>query len=117
MVYGASRSRTPQRTKVCMSRVKFVPSHTPFSYFDDIEHPMAFFTMTNELKSGDYGSKEDIAVDVRLMCNNAYKCNQVPEAPAHQAAKEIEGLLDERKWMSCGSIDGLNGETFSFAQD
>ena len=114
MVYGSRRPRPPQCTKVCMSRVKFALAHTPFSYFDVIEHPMDFLTITNNLKSGNYASKEDLAVDVRLMCNNAYKYNQVPEAPAYQAAKEVEGLLDEREWTSCGSFDGVNGENIQF---
>ena len=70
---------------------------SPLSYFDVVKDPMDFTTMTNKLKNGDYGSKEDFAVDVRLMCNNAYKYNQVPDAPAYQAAKEIEDLLDDRK--------------------
>ena len=82
----------------------------PFSYLDVIKHPMDFFTMTNKLKSGEYASKEDLAVDVRLMCSNAYKYNQVPDAPAYLAAKEIEDLLDDRKWTSCRSLDDLNGE-------
>ena len=114
MVHGASRSRPPQRTKVCMSRVKFALAHAPFSYFDVIEHPMDFLTITNNLKNGEYGSKEDLAAHVRLMCNNAYKYNQVPDAPAYQAAKEIEGLLDERKWISSGSLEGVNRENIQF---
>lgn len=73
--------------------------------------------MTNKLKNGDYGAKEDLAVDVRLMCNNAYKYNQVPDAPAYQAAKEIEDLLDDRKWALCGSSMVLTENTLSVAQD
>lgn len=75
---------------------------------------MDFLTITNKLKNGDYGSKDDLAVDVRLMCNNAYKYNQVPDAPAYLAAKEIEGLLDDRKWTPCGSFNGLNEENIQF---
>jgi hypothetical protein len=89
-----------------MPRVDFAHAHPPLSYFDVIEHPMAFLTISNKLKNGEYGSKEDLAADVRLMCNNAYKYNQVPDAPAYQAAKEIEDLLDDRKWTSCRSSNG-----------
>ena len=75
---------------------------------------MDFLTITNKLKNGDYGSKDDLAADVRLMCSNAYKYNQVPEAPAYLAAKEIEGLLDDRKWTLCRSSSGFNGENMQF---
>ena len=103
MVYGAGRSSAPQCTKVCIAKVNLALAHSFFSYFDVVRDPMDFATMTNKLKNGDYGSKEDFAVDVRLMCNNAYKYNQVPDAPAYQAAKEIEELLGDRKWTPCAS--------------
>jgi hypothetical protein len=100
-----------------MARVNLALAHLPRSYLEVITDPMDFLTMTTKVKEGGYGSKEDFAADVRLMCRNAYEYNQVPEAPAYQAAKEIEDLLEECEWWTCRPSTILRENTFSVTQD
>ncbi|KAH7907029.1 hypothetical protein BJ138DRAFT_1137716 [Hygrophoropsis aurantiaca] len=66
------------------------------TYFDEIEHPMDFGTMTDRLNAGKYSTMEEFSKDVQLIFNNCRKFNPPTTYPV-TCADAVEKMF-KKEW-------------------
>ncbi|KAL1297926.1 hypothetical protein AAFC00_006439 [Neodothiora populina] len=66
------------------------------NYFSVVKRPMDLQTMTNKLKTGQYGTAVEFKDDFVLMLDNCFAFNP-PGNPVHEQGKELRAAF-EREW-------------------
>jgi len=67
------------------------------SYFEEIEHPMDFGTMSQKLAGEKYDTMEDFRRDVELVFSNCHKFNPSKTFPA-DCADAVERVF-KKEWL------------------
>ncbi|KAJ6601377.1 hypothetical protein DFH09DRAFT_1490642 [Mycena vulgaris] len=67
------------------------------TYFDEIEHPMDFGTISTNLAAGDYETMEEIRKDIELVFSNCKKFN--PPATAPWVCADVVEKVFRKEWQ------------------